>query len=522
MEERDEFQDRLKIVEELRKLGVNPFVYNYERKDIIGDLVSKYSSLKSEEKKEDVKVKIAGRIRGVREHGKLIFADLEDFSGRIQLCLRFDSIGKEKFDFFKKYFDIGDVVGAEGFVFKTVKGELSVWVEKYELLTKSLRGLPSSWFGLKDVETRYRKRYLDLLMNPEVKEVFKKRTEIINGIREFMRSKGYVEVETPIMQPLYGGALAKPFITHHNALNRKMYLRISNEMYLKRLIAGGFEKVFEFSPDFRNESIDTSHNPEFLMMEAMTAYSDYKDGMKLFEQLIEAAAKKALGTTKVKRDEQEADFKTPWEKLTIVEAVKKHVGIDCMKMSIDELVEFAEKHKLELLEKKPTRGELIAAIFEELIEPKLIQPTIIYDFPIEVSPLAKKCRDNPGFTERFEVYVFGKEIGNNYTEITDPVELRNNFKYQLKRGEAGDEESHPMDEDFLTAMEHGMPPTCGIGIGIDRLVIFLTSAGSIRDVIFFPQLRKTDEEAAKEEVFGDETATTVFKHPHPKLNNKKK
>ncbi len=522
MENRDDFQSRLKIVEELRKLGVNPFVYNYERKNIIGDLVSKYSLLVPEEKKEDVKVKIAGRIRGRREHGKLIFGDLEDFSGRIQICLRFDHVGKDKFDFFKRYFDIGDIIGVEGFVFKTAKGELSIWVDNYELLTKSLRGLPASWFGLKDIETRYRKRYLDLLMNPEVKEVFKKRTEIVSAVREFMRTKGYIEVETPIMQPLYGGALAKPFITHHNALDRKMYLRISNEMYLKRLIAGGFEKVFELSFDFRNEGIDTSHNPEFLLMEAMTAYSDYKDGMKLFEALVEYITKKVLGSTKVARDGNEVDFKAPWEKLTMIESVKKYVNIDCIKMSVEELVAFAEKHKLELLEKEPTKGELIAAIFEELVEPKLIHPTFIYDFPVEISPLAKKCRDNPGLTERFEVYVFGKELSNNYTEITDPVELRNNFKYQLKRGEAGDEESHPMDEDFLAAMEHGMPPTCGISLGIDRLVMFLTGQYSIRDVILFPQLRKTEEEAAKEEIFGDETATTVFKHPHEKPNTKKK
>lgn len=513
MDDKNELNERLKIVDDLRKLGINPFAYTYERKDLIKHILEKYSGIKAGEKKEDINVKVAGRVRGIREHGKLIFADVEDFTGKIQLCLRFDHVGKQQFELFSKYFDIGDIIGAEGFIFKTQKGELSIWITKFQLLTKSLRGLPASWFGLKDVETRYRQRHLDLLMNPEVKEVFKKRSEIINAIREFMRSNGYTEVETPIMQPLYGGALAKPFTTHHNALDRKMYLRISNEMYLKRLIVGGFEKVFEFSPDFRNEGIDTSHNPEFLMMEAMTAYSDYKDGMKLFEQLVEHAAKKVLGTTVITHDSHKIDFKAPWQKLTVVEAIKNYLEMDALNMSIQELVKYAKKRGLELLKKEPTRGELIASIFEEFVEPKLIQPTIIYDYPVEISPLAKKCRDNPGFTERFEVYVCGKEIGNNYTEITDPVELRNNFKYQLKRGEAGDKEAHPMDEDFLNAIEHGMPPTCGIGLGIDRLVIFLAGVSSIREVILFPQLRELKE---KEEIFGDETTAAVFKHPHGK------
>ncbi len=520
MDDQGELEKRLKVLEELKKLGINPFAYNYDRKNFIKDLLAKYSGIESGQKKEDVKVKIAGRIRAIREHGKLLFVDVEDYTGKIQTCLRFDHVGQEQFELFKRHLDIGDIIGVEGFIFKTQKGELSVWINNYIILTKSLRGLPASWFGIKDVETRYRQRYLDLLMNPEVKEIFKKRSEIINSIREFMRSRGYVEVETPILQPIYGGALAKPFVTHHNALDMKMYMRISNEMYLKRLIAGGFEKVFEFSFDFRNESIDTSHNPEFLMIEAMTAYSDYLDGMKLFEEIVESAAKKALGTTKIKYGDHIIDFKAPLEKLTMLEAIKKYAKLDAESMSVKELVAFAKKHGIELLEKQPSKGELIAAIFEEFVEAKLIQPTIIYEFPAEVSPLAKKCRDKPGFTERFEVFVCGKELGNNYTEITDPIELRNNFKYQLKRGESGDPESHPMDEDFLKAMEYGMPPTCGIAIGIDRFVMFLTGQHSIREVLLFPQLRKEAKE--KEEIFGDETATTVFKHPHKPVKKKKR
>lgn len=485
-----EYEERLKKVEELRKLGINPYAYRFDRTNAIKDIIEKYGGISPEEKLENVKVRIAGRIRSIREHGKAIFADLEDFTGRIQLFLDESTLGKDKFLIFHKYIDIADIIGVEGFVFKTKRGELSIWLEQFELLTKSLRGLPKEWFGLKDVEVRYRQRYLDTLINPEVREILIKRANIINAMREFLINNGYIEVETPILQPIYGGAFARPFKTYHNELKMDMYLRISNEMYLKRLIVGGFEKVFEFSVDFRNEGIDRNHNPEFLQLEAMTAYTDYFDGMKLFEDLISYATKKVLGTTKVNYLGVELDFSTPWQRMKMTEAIKNYLGIDAENMELEELIKNARalKHEIEIPE-NITKGEIINLIFEEIVQEKLIGPIIIYDYPKEVSPLAKICRDNPKYTERFEVFVCGMEIGNNYTEINDPIMLRDNLIHQLKRGT----EEHPLDEDFILAIEHGMPPTCGIGIGIDRLVMILTNSKTIRDVIAFPQLRKKED-----------------------------
>lgn len=485
-----EYDERLKKVEELRKLGINPYAYRFERTHAIKEIVEKYNNISPEEKLEKIKVKIAGRIRSIREHGKAIFADLEDFTGRIQLFLDESTIGKENFLIFRKYVDVADIIGVEGFVFKTKRGELSVWINKFEILTKSLRGLPKEWFGLKDIETRYRRRYLDMLMNPEVKDILIKRANIINAMREFLINNGYIEVETPILQPIYGGAFARPFKTYHHELGMEMYLRISNEMYLKRLIAGGFEKVFEFSVDFRNEGIDRNHNPEFLQLEAMTAYTDYFDGMKLFENIVAYTAKKVLGTTKIIYQGTELDFSTPWKRLTMVEAIKEYIGIDVEKTNVSELIEKAKNLKSDIeIPENVTRGEMINIMFEEIVQEKLVGPIIIYNYPKEVSPLAKICRDNPNYTERFEVFVCGMEIGNNYTEINDPIMLRENLIHQLKRGT----EEHPLDEDFLLAMEHGMPPTCGIGIGIDRLVMIFTNSKTIREVIAFPQLRENSK-----------------------------
>ena len=502
----EEFDIRMAMLEKMRQAGLQPFAYTYKKTADAKDIPAKFSGLEPGQEKPE-KFSVAGRVLSTRGHGKIMFIDLEDQTGKLQVVVNAAVLGEKAFASILEFIGPGDIIGVKGHPMKTKRGELSLSAEELSLLTKSLRGLPSKWYGLKDVEKRYRQRYLDLLMNPEVKQVFVKRSQIIDSIRQYMKSKGYLEVETPIMQPLYGGAMARPFITHHNTLKKDMYLRISNEMYLKRLIAGGFEKVFEFSVDFRNEGIDTTHNPEFLMMEAMTAYSDYKDGMGLVEGIVSHAAKAALGTTKVKFRGHDIDLAPPWERLTVFQAVKKHAGLDVEKSSLQEVVAFVKKHNLRIISKQPTKGELAAALFEELVEPKLIQPTIVYDYPLEISPLAKKSRDNPGVTERFEVFIAGSEYSNNYTEITDPLELRHNFKYQLKRGQEGDEESHPMDEDFLTAMEHGMPPTCGIGIGIDRLVMLLTGSESIRDVVFFPQLR--DREPGQE-VFGDEVKDTVL------------
>ncbi|MFH1424048.1 MAG: lysine--tRNA ligase [archaeon] len=509
MSEQEDRELRIKLVDELRKSGVEPFAYKYERTHTTAELSEKYAKLKPEEKKEKDKVKVAGRLRSLRGHGKVVFADLEDQSGRIQLFVAADAL--KDFETFKTKLNIGDIIGAEGYPLKTRRGELSIFVKKFDLLTKALRPLPSEWYGLKDTQTRYRRRYLDLIMNPSTRDVFKKRSEIINALREYFVKDGYVEVTTPTLQPVYGGANARPFITHHNTLDMDMYLRISDEMYLKRLIVGGFEKVFEFCMDFRNEGIDTKHNPEFCLFEAQTAYTDYEDCMKLIETSIEYAAKKAVGKTKVKYGEHTLEFKAPWAKMTVTESVKKHVGIDPEKSSLEELEQFCRDNKLEVVG-KVSKGELMAAIFEEMVESKLIQPTHIYDYPREVSPLAKTSRKNPDYTERFESYVMGMELTNNYSEINDPIDLKQRLETEMGRGKDGDEEAHPMDQDFIDAMEYGFPPTGGIGIGIDRLVMLLTDSHSIRDVILFPILREEGKATKGDELFGDEVKDTVLKH----------
>lgn len=483
--------DRLEKLNQIKKLGINPYPYSFNQTHHAQEILNKFDEL------ENKKVSVAGRVMSIREHGKLAFIDLYDASGKIQVWISEDNVGKKLFDLLH-LIERGDFIGVEGVVAKTKRGEISVKASKYELLTKTLRHLPSVWYGLKDVELRYRQRYVDLIMNPEVRQTFITRNKIISAIREFLVSKGYVEVETPILQPIYGGGFAKPFVTLHNELKMNMYLRISDEMYLKRLITGGFEKVFEFSYDFRNESIDTTHNPEFLQVEMMTTYSDYKDGIKLVEDVMCYAAKKALGKTKVVYQGQELDF-AKWEKLTMIESIEKYCGIDVKKSNEKQLIAFLEKNKAEVPADK-RKGVLINQIFEELVQPKLIKPTIIYDYPIEVSALARTHRNEPQHTERFEMFVAGFELGNNYTEITDAVELEKRFREELKRGKAGSAEAHPMDEDFLKAMEYGMPPTSGTAIGIDRFVMLLTDSPCIRDVILFPAMRpeiRPEEKKAK-------------------------
>jgi lysyl-tRNA synthetase class 2 len=503
-------EDSIKELEEIRKMGIEPFGRKVDRTHMIEDVIKKYSGIKPNEKIEDVKIVVAGRMMSKRQHGRLSFTDIEDASGKIQLFISADNVSDKDYEMFSKL-NIGDIIGAEGGIIKTVKGELSILVKKIILLTKALRLLPSQWYGLKDVEIRYRQRYLDLVMNPDVKETFIKRSKIRESIGNFLKKRGYIEVETPILQPIYGGALARPFVTHHNKLDQVMYLRISNEMYLKRLIVGGLEKVFEFSTDFRNEGVDTTHNPECVIFEAMTAFSDYKDGMKLIEEIVQNAAKEVLGKTKVEYQGHEIDFSAPWKRLKMTDAIKEHFGIDAVKMSKKELEDFVKKKNLEIV-KGVRKGELIAAIFEEFVAPKIIQPTFIHDLPRDVSPLAKPCEDNPEFTERFEMYAAsGIEFGNNYTEINDPIYLREIFKEEFKRGAEGDKEAHPMDEDFLTAMEYGMPPTCGIAIGLDRLTMLFTNSPSIRDVILFPAM-KLRKSAKDEKDLGDETKDNVFRN----------
>lgn len=509
-------EERIKKLEELRKIGVDPFSHKkFERSHNIVFIAENFSDITPDEKLKNEKVSIAGRIKRIRRHGKAGFADLEDMTGKIQLWITLDTIGEKNYNVFENT-DVGDIVGITGFIFKTIKGELSIWVEDFTLLTKSLRPLPSEWYGLKDVETRYRQRYVDLIMNPDIKKTFTIRSKVIHAIREYFVKEGYLEVETPILQPIYGGAFARPFVTHHNSLDMKMYLRISNEMYLKRLIVGGLEKVFEFSSDFRNEGIDTSHNPEFLLLEAMTAYIDYKGGMDLVENLVSYAAKKVLGAMKVNYQGTEIDFTPPWKRIKMVDVIKKHLNLDVMKSSEKELADYIKRHNVKI-DSGLKKGELIDVIFEEFVEHNLIQPTIVYDYPVEVSALAKKCDDNPKFTERFEFFITGRECGNNYTEINDPIELKRRFLEELKRSQAGDEEAHPMDEDFIRAVEYGMPPTCGISIGIDRIAMILTNSPSIRDVILFPALRKT-----KEEIYGDEDKSRIEKKDKTTKQKKKK
>ena len=473
---------RLERVEKLRELGIEPYPGKVKDKE----------EVKVVRKQMGKTVSVAGRLWSIREHGNCCFADLKDETGAIQLFFQ-KKIIKEQFKLVK-LLDIGDFIWVKGKVIKTKSGEVTIDIIEFELLAKSIRPLPSTWHGLKDVEERYRKRYLDTLLNPEVKKRFEIRADIITSIREFLDKRGYVEVETPTLQPVYGGGLAKPFKTHHNVLDADLYLRISDEMYLKRLIIGGFEKVYEITKVFRNEGVDFDHNPEFTMFEAMTAYEDYEYGMDIIEEIIEYAAKKTLGTTEFEFQGTKMSVKRPWKRYKYVEAIKEIAGIDPMSWkTLEEAKNAAKKleireDKLGELKKMKSIGEVIAFVFEEAVEEKLVQPTIIYDYPVEISPLAKKCED-PRFTQRFEMFAFGSELGNNYTELNDPVDLKKRFIEEKKREEAGFEEAHQTDDDYLEAIEYGFPPTCGIAIGVDRLVMLFTDARNIKEIIAFPTLR---------------------------------
>jgi lysyl-tRNA synthetase class 2 len=481
--------ERKQKLEDFRKQGINPYSYRFEKNASASEIKQVYSQLKAEE--HDTmrnKVRVAGRLMNVRSMGKAAFAQLQDFSGQIQLYFRHDDVGKEAYELFKKL-DIGDIIGVEGSVFKTKTGEVTVDVRNFELLTKSLLPLPEKYHGLKDPEIRYRHRYVDLIVNPEVRKTFIARAKIIQAIREFLSNQGFIEVQTPVLQPIYGGASAKPFVTHHNALNMPLYMRISDELYLKRLIVGGFEKVFEFCTDFRNEGIDTKHNPEFSMVETMAAYDDYNDSMKRTEELLEFVAKKVLGTTEIEFDGNKISMKAPFKRITMIDAVKEATDVDFSKIKdIKEAREVARKFRVEI-DEDMSIGFILTELCGELVESKIIQPTFIIDYPKEVSPLAKETRNNPEFTERFELIIAGMELGNMYSELNDPEELRKNWKAQEKRLSAGDDAAQRTDDDFIKAMEYGMPPTSGIGIGIDRLVMLLTNNTSIREVILFPTMR---------------------------------
>ncbi|MFA5258510.1 MAG: lysine--tRNA ligase [Candidatus Pacearchaeota archaeon] len=494
--------ERKKKIEELQKLGVNPYPHKYEPKDYSSEIKEKHSKLKENQKTKD-KAKIAGRTMTVRDLGKLIFATVQDSKGKIQIILQKEETEKESFELFKKYVDIGDIIGCEGTIMKTKTGEVSILASKIEMLSKSILPLPEKWHGISDKEEKYRKRYLDLIMNPETKQVFEKRTLILESIREILKKKNFVEVETPYLNTIYGGAKAKPFKTHLNALNMDLYLAISPELYLKRLIVGGYDKVYSIARNFRNEGIDRWHNPEFTMMEIYQSYADYNDMMDLFEEMYEYCAKKVNGTTKVEFRGKTVDFKRPWKKMTMCEAIKKWVGIDVLKMTREELVKFVCEKKLECMVKKDSLswGEAVQAIFEDFCEEKIEQPTFIIDHPLESTPLCKRHRNDKlcRLIERFEPFCMGAELGNAYSELNDPILQRELLEGQQNALSNGDEESNPLDEDFINAIEIGMPPTGGIGLGVDRMIMLLSGQESIRDVILFPFMKVIEENKSEED-----------------------
>lgn len=440
-------------------------------------------------------VRIAGRIRAKRGHGNMSFMDIQDESGTIQIVNRKNVIGDE-FKQVKKY-DIGDIVGVEGSVFKTNQGEISIETQNPQLLTKSLQILPEKWHGLKDPDLRYRQRYLDLIVNPEVKEVFYQRSQIISEIRKFLDGRGFMEVETPILNTIAGGATARPFITHHNTLDIDMYLRIANELYLKRLIVGGFDKVYEMGRMFRNEGMDATHNPEYTAMELYQAYADYEDMMEITEHMIETVATNVLGKTTIEYDGQEIELKAPWARIPMIDAIKNETGIDFNEItSYEDAVAIAKEKNVEV---KETRGEIISEFFEEFVEDKLIQPTFITDYPVEISPLAKRKNDDKSLTYRFEAFINGKEVANAFSELNDAADQRERFEAQVSKREKGDDEAQMMDHDFVNALEVGLPPTGGLGIGIDRVIMLLTGQHSIRDVLLFPTMKPTGKNATESE-----------------------
>lgn len=493
-QEKDEVADlseimrrRLLKLDELSSQGIELYKSKFIRTYQLSQIRDMYDELESGDKSAAV-VKVAGRIMAKREHGKASFLVIKDGSDSIQLYLSLNILGEELYRLFLD-FDIGDFVGVSGEVFKTRRGELSISVDKFELLTKSLRPLPEKWHGLKDIETRYRQRYADLIVNTEAKEVFVKRNKIINAIRRFFNKENFMEVETPMLQPIPGGATARPFITYHNALDMDLYLRIAPELYLKRLLVGGFERVFELNRSFRNEGISVKHNPEFTMLEAYQAYADYHDMMELTEKLIKEVANEVSEAMTINYQGMELDFGRPWERLTMIESLEK-IGKQkvAYEMEIEELRSIAGKHEV-AVDPKDGKGKIISELFEKLVEPNIIQPTFIIDYPLEITPLAKTHAHNPELVERFELIMAGREVANAFSELTDPREQRRRFVKQVALREAGDEEAQFLDQDYIRALEYGMPPAGGMGLGVDRLVMILTNSSSIRDVIIFPHLR---------------------------------
>ncbi|MBL8006288.1 MAG: lysine--tRNA ligase [Ignavibacteria bacterium] len=517
-EQNELIKRRLEELEEIKKLGINPYPHRFDVTTDSKSIIDGFTDPENDEEKEKQKkvvVSVAGRIMAIRKMGKATFCHIKDETGRIQIYIRKDDVGDESYSVFR-LLDIGDIIGVSGYPFRTKTGEVSVHALSYQLLTKSVQPLPVVkeevteagekivYDAFADVELRYRQRYIDLIVNENVKNTFIKRTKIIQSIKRTLESNSFFEVETPTLQTIYGGANAKPFVTHHNALDIDLYLRISNELYLKRLIVGGFNRVYEFVRDFRNEGIDRTHNPEFTQVEWYQAYGDYYDSMNMFEEVVEKACIDIHGASKIMYGETELDFKRPWKRIRMTEAIENKLGIDIMKMKKDEIINYMNTNGINFDPKiSHSKGLLIANLFEESCEEDLIQPVFVYDFPIDTTPLCKQLREyslsdleemkkNPEqviFAERFEPYIYKWEMGNSYTELNDPVLQRSLLEQQVERGRGGEEETHPLDEDFINAIEVGMPPTTGVGLGVDRLVMLLTDSQSIRDVIFFPLMR---------------------------------
>ncbi len=479
-------QQRIDKVRELRASGIEPYPYRYDP-DTTAEQVLAVHSEATNEPNPNEHVCIAGRIITKRDHGNSGFAHLQDHTERIQIYVSKKVLGAERLSIYKK-FDVGDIIGVAGPVFRTRTGETTIQVEEFQLLSKSIRALPEKFHGLQNIETRYRQRYADLITNPEVTKVFIHRTKIVQSIRSYLDRLDFLEVVTPILQPIYGGAIARPFITHHNTLGMDLYLRIANELYLKRLIVGGLNRVYEFAKDFRNEGMDRDHNPEFTMIELYQAFADYEDMMQLTENLVSHVAEDVFSKKELPYQETVIDYSPPWRRMTMLESIQEIANLDVTHQGDEELADLLKSVGEEIIGTEK-RGELIADIFATFVEPKLIQPTFIYDYPVEVSPLAKKKRDDPSFVERFEFFVFGMEIGNAFSELNDPIDQRQRFVEQAQKRIDGDEEAFLMDEDYLRALEYGMPPTGGLGIGIDRLTMLLTNQTSIRDVILFPQMK---------------------------------
>lgn len=497
VQEKTDFrQQRIDKIEKLRQLGVNPFANNFVPSETAAEVVSRFGTLENEELENlPPQVKVAGRLMSLRLFGKAAFAHLKDRTGQIQIYVRKDKINEDLFEIFK-IFDIGDFIGVEGKIFRTRTGELTVLAERICLLTKSLRSLPEKWHGLKDVETRYRQRYVDLLVNSEVADTLKKRVKIIDGIRDFFKQRDFMEVETPMMQPIAGGATARPFVTHHNALNVDLFLRVAPELYLKRLVVGGFERVFEINRNFRNEGISIQHNPEFTMLEFYQAFATYLDLMQLTEELFATLAEQVCGSSNVTYQGQEIDLTPPWDHLTVVESIEKYGYVPAERLQTrDSVLQVLKELDIEVEEKDSSYGKLLIKIFDETVESKLIQPTFITDYPVEISPLSRRNENNPAVTDRFELFIAGREMANAFSELNDPLDQRERFIQQGKEKAAGDEEAHQYDADYIRALEYGLPPTAGEGIGIDRLVMLLTDSPSIRDVILFPLLKPENKES---------------------------